>query len=125
VKKIRILFLISISLFFAGCSTVPSVDVMKAEIQSFNLPNYPKDGSAIVYVVRPSVLGSLIRFNVFVDNQEAKSEVGFTRGSQYIHFDVLPGKRKILSKAENWAETEIDVSPGDIIFIQQVPEIQC
>jgi hypothetical protein len=123
VKKIKIFFLISISLFLAGCATVPSVDVMKSEIQAFNLPKLPKDGSAIVYVVRPSVMGSLIRFNVFVDNQEAKSEVGFTRGSQYIYFDVMPGKRKILSKAENWAETEVDVSAGDIIFIQQVPEM--
>jgi len=122
-KKIKIYFLISISLFLAGCATVPSVDVMKSEIQSFNLPKYPKDDSAIVYMVRPSAMGGLIRFNIFVDNQESKSEVGFTRGSQYIYFDVKPGKRKIFSKAENWAETEIDVSAGDIIFIQQVPEM--
>ena len=40
-------------------------------------------------------IGALIRFNVFVDNQEDASEVGCTRGNQYIYFQVPPGDRKI------------------------------
>jgi hypothetical protein len=72
-------------------------------------------------VVRPSGLGGLIRFNVFVDNQEAASEMGYTRSSQYIYFNLEPGDHQILSKAENWAETNINVAAGDIIFIQQEP----
>lgn len=102
-----------------GCATGPSPDEMKAAIAGFQLPKLPEPGKAIVYVVRPSGLGGLIRFNVFLNDQEANSEMGYTRGSQYIYFNVPPGNHKIMSKAENWAETLVNVKAGDIIFIQQ------
>jgi hypothetical protein len=104
-----------------GCATLPSPEVMKAEIASFELPKKPDAGKAMVYVVRPSGLGGLVRFNVFVDDQEAPSEMGYTRSSQYIYFHLTPGKHKIFSKAENWAETDVEVQAGDVIFIQQEP----
>ena len=103
----------------SGCAGLPTPEVMKAETANFVLPKLPEPNKAIVYVFRPSSLGALIRFNVFVDNQEANSEMGFTRGNQYIHFNIAPGQSKILSKAENWAELEVNAKPGDIIFIRQ------
>lgn len=106
-----------------GCATLPSPEVMKAETASYQLPKTPEPGKAIVYVVRPSGLGGLIRFNVFVDDQEPASEMGYTRSSQYIYFSVPPGEHKIYSKAENWAETLITAKPNDIIFIQQEPQM--
>jgi hypothetical protein len=111
------------SLFFGGCASLPSTEVMKAETANYQLPKLPDPGKAIVYVVRPAAVGGLIRFNVFVDNQEDASEVGYTRGTQYIYFQVPPGERKIFSKAENWAETMITAEAGDIIFIQQEPSM--
>lgn len=108
----------------SGCSTTsPSIDVMRAESSSFKLPKLPEDGKAIVYVYRPSALGGLVRFNVFVDGQEPEAEMGYTRGSQYIYFNLAPGTHKILSKAENWAETVVDANAGDIIFIAQEPSM--
>jgi Protein of unknown function (DUF2846) len=104
---------------FSGCASLPSPEAMKTEVASFQLPKMPEAGKAIVYVVRPSSLGGLIRFNVFLNDQEANSEMGFTRGSQYIYFNVPPGDHKVYSKAENWAETLVSVKAGDIIFIQQ------
>ena len=106
-----------------GCASLPSRDAMKSEVENFNLPRKPDPGKGLVYVVRPSSLGGLVRFNVFIDNQEPQSEVGFTRGSQYIYFGVEPGERKIQSKAENWAEWVLNVKPGDIFFIQQEPSM--
>jgi hypothetical protein len=103
----------------AGCATLPSPDTMKAEIAGFQLPKLPEPGKALVYVVRPSSVGGLIRFNVFLNDQEAPSEMGFTRGSQYIYFNVNPGDQKIFSKAENWAEAQFSVKAGDIVFVQQ------
>ncbi len=47
--------------------------------------------------------------------------MGYTRGAQYIYFNLEPGSHKILSKAENWAEIDFTAAPGDIIFIQQDP----
>jgi len=107
----------------SGCATLPSPEAMKTETASFELPKSPEPGKAVVYVVRPSSLGGLIRFNVFVDDHEDQSEMGYTRGSQYIYFNLLPGEHKIFSKAENWAETDVPVNAGDIIFIQQEPSM--
>ncbi|MEC7119989.1 MAG: DUF2846 domain-containing protein [Pseudomonadota bacterium] len=92
---------------------------MRAEVQGFILPKLPEQGKALVYVVRPAVTGTLIRFNVFLDDKEANSEMGYTRGKQYIYFNVEPGKHNILSKAENWASVEVDAKAGDVFFIQQ------
>jgi hypothetical protein len=105
----------------SACASLPSPEKMRAAVENYELPQLPQEGKAIVYVVRPSGLGGLIRFNVFVDNQEAASEMGYTRSSQYIYFNLEPGDHQILSKAENWAETNINVAAGDIIFIQQEP----
>ena len=102
-----------------GCASLPSPDAMKAEVANFQLPKLPEAGKAIVYVVRPSPLGGLVRFNVFLDDQEAQSEMGYTRASQYIYFNVSPGDHKVYSKAENWAETLVSVKAGDVIFIEQ------
>ena len=106
-------------LALTGCASLPSPEVMKAQTESFQLPKLPDTDKAIVYVVRPSSVGGLIRFNVFVDDQEAPSEMGYTRGSQYIYFQVKPGDHKVYSKAENWAETQISANAGDVIFIEQ------
>ncbi|HEY2926375.1 DUF2846 domain-containing protein [Piscinibacter sp.] len=112
---------VSVSLFFVGCASVPSPEVMKAETASYKLPALPSDGKAMVYVVRPSPLGSLIRFNVFVNEEKPEAEMGYTRGSQYIYFEVAPGSYKLLSKAENLAEVAIEAKAGDIIFVDQEP----
>lgn len=109
--------------FTTGCATLPSPEVMKAETADFKLPKLPEPGKAIVYIVRPSGVGGLIRFNVFVDDKEAASEMGYTRASQYIYFDVAPGKHLIYSKAENWAEIPVEANAGDVIFIQQEPSM--
>jgi len=121
-KKNYCLLLVAIFMF-SGCASLPSPEEMRADIQGFELPKLPQNGEAIVYVVRPSSLGTIIRFNVFLDDKEAQSEMGYTRGSEYIYFDVSPGKHNILSKAENWAEANIEASPGDIFFIQQDPSM--
>ena len=102
-----------------GCASLPSPEAMKAEVAGYKLPKLPEAGQAMVYVVRPSSLGTLIRFNVFLNDKEASSEMGYTRGSQYIYFSVPPGSHQVYSKAENWAEQLVNVKAGDVIFIQQ------
>jgi hypothetical protein len=120
-RRLGVAFVALLLTLLGGCASLPSPEAMKAEAASFQLPKLPDSGKAMVYVVRPSGLGGLVRFNVFVDDQEAASEVGWTRGSQYIYFNVTPGMHKIYSKAENWAEANITVMPGDVVFIQQEP----
>lgn len=120
-KTIIKIILITLTVTFAGCASLPKPEEMKQDIVGFELPVLPVEGKAIVYVVRPSTIGTLLRFNVFVDDQEPQSEMGFTRGSQYIYFNLEPGEHTILSKAENWAEINLAAAAGDIIFIQQNP----
>ena len=107
------------TLFLVGCSTLPSVEEMQKETSEFKLPKMPSEGKAMVYVVRPSSFGCLVRFNIFVDGEEPASEVGYTRGKQYIYFDLAPGNHKILSKAENWATQDVSAKSGDVLFIKQ------
>ena len=112
--------LLVLALFtFSGCASLPKPDEMKKDIAGFELPYLPMDGKAMVYIVRPSSVGGLVRFNVYLDDKEAESEMSYNRGSQYIYFYVEPGDHKILSLAENWAEINISVKAGDIVFIQQ------
>ena len=118
---LKLLVLLTFVGLFQGCATLPSTEQMKAEIAGYQLPRQPSSGKALVYVVRPSGIGGLIRFNVFVDSKEDNAEVGYTRGGQYIYFSVQPGARKILSKAENWAEMSINVKAGEILYLQQEP----
>jgi len=108
-----------LALLLQGCATLPSPEAMKAEVQDSQLPKLPVEGKAIVYVVRPSEVGGLTRFNVFLNDQQPESEMGFTRGSQYIYFQIPPGQHKIQSKAENWSEWIVNAKAGDILFIQQ------
>ncbi|TAM33684.1 MAG: DUF2846 domain-containing protein [Burkholderiaceae bacterium] len=122
-KTIATLLVAGALAVLTGCASLPSPEVMKAETASYQLPKLPEPGKAIVYVVRPSGLGGLIRFNVFVDDQEAPSEMGYTRSSQYIYFNLSPGEHKIYSKAENWAETLVSAKANDIIYIQQEPTV--
>jgi hypothetical protein len=118
---LKLLALLTFVGLFQGCATLPSTEQMKAEIAGYQLPRQPSSGKALVYVVRPSGIGGLIRFNVFVDSKEDNAEVGYTRGGQFIYFSVQPGARKILSKAENWAEMSINVKAGEILYLQQEP----
>jgi hypothetical protein len=117
--KLGILFFMSFIIF--GCASLPLPDEMKAEVATYQLPKLPEDGKAIVYVLFTESWYKGIKFDVYIDNQEPKSEIGYNMGGQYIYFDLSPGEHKILSKAENWAEINVSAKAGDIIFIRQEP----
>lgn len=107
-------------LLLSGCSTIPKRDEMLKSVSGWELPHKPSNGEGVVYVVRPSALGGLVRFNVFLDKHDPNVEMGWTRGNQYIYFFAKPGKHKVWSIAENNAEIEFDVEKDKAIFIEQV-----
>ena len=121
-KIIWIIFTVAF-LTLTGCATLPTPSQMAEETKNFTLPQQNEAGNALVYVVRPSPLGGAIRFNIFLDDKEDASEMGFTRGVQHIYFYVSLGKHSIYSNAENWAEIDINAKEGDIIFLKQNPEM--
>lgn len=103
----------------SGCTTLPSPEKMAAELEGYSLPKQNETSDSLIYVVRPSSIGTIVRFNVFLDDKDAGSEMGYTRGSQYIYFFAEPGQHTIFSKAENWAEVIVEVKTGETIFLKQ------
>ena len=113
---------VSIALLY-GCASAPSMEAMQAEVAQYSLPKAPVADKGLVYVVRPSNAGMMVRFNVFLDDQEADSEMGYNRGNQYIYFYVTPGTPVIRSKAENWAEVTVTAKAGEVIYLKQEVEV--
>ncbi len=119
-KRLFIFATLLTGLLLSGCTTpLPPQSQMQREIESHQLPHKPSAANSVVYVVRPSSMGAAVRFNVFLDDQDPKSEMGYNRGGQYIYFSVEPGAHKIFSVAENTPELAFDIKPGEIIYIQQ------
>jgi len=117
------LFLIASIFILSGCVSMPSAEKVRTIASAVNLPKTPQEGKAMVYIVRPSPVGFLIKFNVFLDDKKPESEMGYNKSSEYIYFNVSPGHHSILSKAENWASQDIIANAGDIFFLRQEPEI--
>jgi len=116
-KKIALLLSL---LTLYSCSTLPKREKMVDLVKNYQLPHKPKSGEGIVYVVRPSGLGHLVRFNVFLDKHNPEDEMGWTRSNQHIYFYTSPGKHKIWSVAENNAELEFNVKEGQATIIEQI-----
>ncbi len=107
-----------------GCAPVitgPTWDQMRAQTANFQLPLLPAPGQAVVYIVRPTHLGGLVRFNVFLDDEQAESEMGYTIGNRYIYFSVPAARHLLYSKGGNTHVIEIDAKAGEIIYLRQVP----
>lgn len=121
--RAKVVFSILVVTFLTSCAGTVSLEQMRKETENFQLPKTPDGKSAIVYVVRPSMLGTIVRFNVFLDDKEDNSEMGYNRGAQYIYFKVTPGQHRILSKAENWDEIEIDAKAGRTYFVEQLTKM--
>ncbi|MDB6051725.1 MAG: putative lipoprotein [Pseudomonas sp.] len=118
----KIFLVLAVALLY-GCASAPSPDKMQSDLVGYSLPKAAVADKGLVYVVRPSSVGMLVSFNVFLDNQAASSEVGHTGGNEYIYFYVTPGTHTINSKAENWADLKVDVPAGQVVYIKQEVEM--
>lgn len=112
-KKIVFILVIFIA---ASCSTSKTVtnDVVDKS-KTFVIP----DGKAIVYFVRPSVVGTIVQFKVSCND----SLIGSTTGKKYLYVVLEPNTYKFISKAENDAELELKVEPGKAYYIEQKPKM--
>jgi len=112
-KKIVFILIIFIA---ASCSTTKTVtnDVVDKS-KTVVIP----DGKAIVYFIRPSVVGTIVPFKVSCND----SLIGSTTGKKYLYVVLEPNTYKFVSKAENDAELELKVEPGKTYFIEQKPKM--
>jgi len=77
-------------------------------------PEQPSD-KALIYVLRPSMIGMAIQSKLAVDGDWK----GVNRGNNYFYFTVDPGEHFFCSVAENRSLLKLNVEAGKTYFLQQ------
>ena len=72
-------------------------------------------GKAIVYVLRPSSFGALIRQDINCDNVF----VGSTKSRQYVYTVLDSGVHTFTSSSENVATLDVTLEAGKVYYIKQ------
>ena len=75
----------------------------------------PIQGKAIVYIIRSTLLGAVIKMNI-----ECNSiHIGSTKAEKYIYTILEPRTHTFLAKSKNKSSFELTVEAGKIYFIKQ------
>ena len=77
-------------------------------------PEAPPD-KALIYVVRPTMMGNKIQTKLSVDQKW----VGVNRGDNYFFFTLDPGEHYFCSTAENHSVLALKVEAGKTYYLQQ------
>jgi hypothetical protein len=75
----------------------------------------PPAGKAMVFVVRPTMLGNKIQTKLAVDGDWK----GANRGNNYFFFEMDPGEHYVCSKAENRSTLVWKAEAGKTYYLQQ------
>jgi Protein of unknown function (DUF2846) len=75
----------------------------------------PAADKAIIYVLRPSLMGNKVQTKLAVDGQWK----GVTRGNNYFFFTLDPGEHYFCSQAENHSLLTLKVEAGKTYYLQQ------
>jgi hypothetical protein len=75
----------------------------------------PATGKALVYVLRPTMLGNKIQTKLAVDGQW----VGVNRGHNYFFLELDPGERYFCSKAENRSALVVQLEADKTYYLEQ------
>lgn len=76
----------------------------------------PKDGHAIVYVMRPTIAAYAIKTWAFVD----KDLIMVSKPNAYAYIHVPEGKHMFWTKSENTSALEMDVVAGETYYLKIV-----
>jgi len=77
-------------------------------------PDQPAD-KALIYVLRPSMIGNKIQSKLAVDGDWK----GVTRGDNYFYFTLDPGEHYFCSEAENHSLLTLKVEAGKTYYVEQ------
>ena len=86
----------------------------KTDKSSHPTPDAPPD-QAMIYVVRPTMMGNKIQTKLAVDGHW----VGVNRGNNYFYFTLPPGTHYFCSQAENHSVLSLKVEAGKTYYLQQ------
>ncbi len=76
-------------------------------------------GKAVIYFVRPSMLGFAINFSFF----DSTNMIDKFNATGYIRYECEPGNHLFWAKAENKDFIEAEVDSGKIYFVEAVPQM--
>lgn len=97
-----------------ACPSVNSSVDAKTDKNSHPTPEAPAD-KAMIYVVRPTMMGNKIQTKLAVDGHW----VGVNRGNNYFYFTLDPGTHYFCSQAENHSVLSLQVEAGKTYYLQQ------
>lgn len=98
----------------------PSSEKLKNETDKSSHPEPPvPPDKALVYVVRPTMLGNKVQTKFAVDGQW----VGVNRGNNYFFLTLAPGSHRFCSQAENSDSASLVLEAGKVYFFQQHVEM--
>lgn len=115
----KIIAILLFPLFLTGCYTQTSVKEMIKDTENYQIPYLTSADKGLIYVVRPSSLYGIFKYNVFLDGQSDANQIGYTRGNQYIYFYVEPGQHTVTSTAENTSNVTFDIKAGETQYLIQ------
>jgi hypothetical protein len=75
----------------------------------------PPEGKAMIYVLRPTILGNKVQTKLAVDGEWK----GVNRGNNYFFFPLDPGEHHVCSQSENHSIETITVEAGKTYYLQQ------
>jgi hypothetical protein len=96
----------------AGCSAVSKMPPA-ADDRAKNLA--PTEGKALVYVVRPAMVGLAIGMPVTCDGKD----LGKTGGGRFIYAMIDSGSHAFVSRAENTSELTLVTEAGKTYYLEQ------
>jgi hypothetical protein len=76
----------------------------------------PAEGKALIYILRPTGFGALIRMGVECDSVH----IGSTKAENYVYAMLDPGAHTLMSKAENHSSLEVTLEAGKIYYVKQL-----
>ena len=75
----------------------------------------PPEGKALVYIIRPSIAGGMVKMGVTANGEY----IGATGGGRYIYAILEPGNYTFVSKAENESVFQIAIETEKTYYLEQ------
>lgn len=101
-----------------ACGTKDINYKQKTDKSQHPTPEAPAD-KALIYVLRPTMIGFKIGSKLAVDGEWK----GVNRGKTYFFFTVEPGERYFCSESENQDFLKLSVEAGKTYYLQQKVEM--
>ena len=97
-----------------ACGTIEVNYKADTDKKQHPTPEAPSD-KALVYVLRPTMMGNKVQSKVAVDGEWK----GTNRGNNYFFFTVEPGEHYFCSQSENQDYLKLTVEAGKTYYLQQ------